>query len=149
MVLFLDFDGVLHPEPCRNDELFCRRALFEEVMREFVDVEIVVSSTWRNTRSMSELRALFSGDVGSRIVGRTPQWGDLTELLEVIGQYPRHIEAEGWMRQEGRAWEPWLALDDRPYLFKPFLPNLLHCDPRKGLDEVVASTLRHRLARRL
>ena len=32
-VLFLDFDGVLHPSLCLEAEHFCRRPLFEEVMR--------------------------------------------------------------------------------------------------------------------
>jgi hypothetical protein len=37
MLLFLDFDGVLHPEPCFDKaQLFCCKTHFENVMREFV-----------------------------------------------------------------------------------------------------------------
>lgn len=147
MILFLDFDGVLHPEPSyQNDELFCRRPLFESVMRDFPKVEIVISSTWRESRTIDQLRALFSEDIGARIVGVTPQWKDLPELVSVIGQYPRHVEIEGWLRQHQRVWEAWVALDDRPYWFKPFLPNLVKCESTVALDEAVALQLRNKLA---
>lgn len=63
MFLFLDFDGVLHPEPLYGDgELFCRLPLLEALLREFPEVSIVVSSTWRDTRTVEELRKLFSAD---------------------------------------------------------------------------------------
>ena len=55
MIVFLDFDGVLHPEfdpddperPKQNSDLFCRLPLIEAVLREFSQVEIVISSAWR------------------------------------------------------------------------------------------------------
>ncbi len=78
MILFLDFDGVLHPEPCYSDsDLFCHRPLFESVMREFPDIEIVISSTWRQNRSLAQLKALFSDDIAACIVGVTPDWREL------------------------------------------------------------------------
>jgi len=143
MVLFLDFDGVLHPEPCyREEELFCRRPLLESVLREFPTVEIVISSTWRETRDLATLKSLFSPDISKRIMGVTPSWRDLSELIDVIGPYPRHVEVEGWLRQRQRAWEQWVALDDRAYWFRPFLSNLVRCDGRVGIDETTASRLR-------
>lgn len=146
MILFLDFDGVLHPEPCCQDgDLFCRRPLFEAVMRDFPAVKIVISSTWRQTRSMDQLKALFSEDIAARVVGATPNWMDLPELMSVIGQYPRHVEVEGWLRQAGRPCEKWVAIDDRADWFKPFLPNLVRCDSNVGLNEEVAITLRRKL----
>ncbi len=149
MILFLDFDGVLHPEPCyREEHYFCRRPLFETVMRDFSEVDIVVSSTWRSTRNLETLQGFFSPDIGNRIVGVTPSWRDLPELVEVIGQYPRQVEAEAWLRQHGRAWEPWIALDDRAYWFKPFLPNLVLCNSSQGFDETVAEKLRLKLMER-
>lgn len=146
MILFLDFDGVLHPEPSyQNDEPFCRRPLFESVMRDFPKVEIVISSTWRETRTIDQLRALFSEDIAARILGVTPNWKNLPELVSVIGQYPRHVEIEGWLRQHQRSWESWVALDDRPYWFRPFLSNLVRCESAVALNEEVISHLRHKL----
>lgn len=147
MILFLDFDGVLHPEPCYEDEnLFCRRAQLENILRDFPSVEIVISSNWRDTRTLEELQAFFSDDIAKRIIGVTPDWRDLRELHDVIGTYPRHIEIEGWRRQSGRVWEPWVALDDRAYWFRPFLENLIRCDPAVGIDDQIAAKLRKKLS---
>jgi hypothetical protein len=146
MLLFLDFDGVLHPEPCYDDaKLFCQRPQFEAVMREHPNVDIVVSSSWCDTRSLEELQALFATDIGNRIVGVTPNWREHSDLFDVIGNYPRHVEIEAWRRQSGRLWEPWVALDDRAYWFKPFLENLVRCDPSIGFDVPVETELRRRL----
>ena len=97
------------------------------------------------TRDLATLQRFFSPDVAKRMVGVTPSWRDLPELIDVIGQYPRHVEVEGWLRQQQRVWEPWIALDDKAYWFKPFLANLVQCDGGTGLDETVASKLRYKL----
>ena len=47
VVLFLDFDGVTHPEPCTQQEEFCTLHMIEGVVREFAELEIVISSSWR------------------------------------------------------------------------------------------------------
>lgn len=147
MILFLDFDGVLHPEfGNRDEDLFRHRARLENLLREFPNVEIVISSSWRQTRLLAQLQALFSPDIGARIVGVTPDWQDLPELYEVIGNYPRHVEVEGWLRQANRNWEDWVALDDRGYWFRPFLANLVLCDPDTGMDEIVEQKLRQKFS---
>lgn len=148
MILFLDFDGVLHPAVCATDtELLCRRPLLEDVLRECPHVEIVISSTWRESRTLDQLRAFFSPDIGARIVGVTPQWQDLQNESS-MGTYVRQAEIEGWLRQAGRAWEAWVALDDQPWLFRPFLPNLVHSDPATGLTEEACTALRKKLCER-
>ncbi|TAL84012.1 MAG: hypothetical protein EPN74_12755 [Rhodanobacter sp.] len=145
MILFLDFDGVLHPAVCTSDtELLCRRPLLESVLRECPQVEIVISSTWRESRTLPQLQALFSPDVGVRIIGITPLWQDVQDETS-MGTYVRQAEIEAWLRHAGRTWEPWVALDDQPWLFRPFLPNLLRSDPVTGLTEEVCATLRQRL----
>lgn len=35
MILFLDFDGVLHPEPSLAKDAFCRLPLIEEILQDF------------------------------------------------------------------------------------------------------------------
>lgn len=142
MILFLDFDGVLHPEPCYDaDQLFCRLPLLENLLREFPNVSIVVSSTWRDTHTVEELRALFSADIGRRLIGVTPSWRELPELVETIG-FQRHAEIEAWLRQAGTPWEKWVAIDDKSWLFKPFLPNLVRCNTDIGMNEEVVEQLR-------
>lgn len=56
----------------------------------------------------------------------------------------RQVETEGG-RVSGRPWEQWIAIDDKAYWFKPFLPNLVRCDLRIGFDDNVAWKLIARL----
>ena len=116
-------------------------------MREAPSVEIVISSTWRESRDLETLRGFFSDDIAARIIGVTPSWRDLPpELAEAIGPtYVRQIEIEGWLRQQNRVWEQWTALDDKAHWFRPFLPNLVLCDAGTGLCERSAAELRRRL----
>lgn len=145
MILFLDFDGVLHSEPCFDStQLFSCLPRLEAILRDFPEVQIVISSTWRESRSISELRSFFSDDIRTRIIGATPLWSDIPDIVEVIG-YQRHAEIEGWLRQSGESWRDWIAIDDKSYLFKPFLKNLLKTDSLRGLDGLVESDLRKRL----
>jgi hypothetical protein len=145
MVLFLDFDGVLHPEPCYDkDRLFCCLPRFENALLDFPYVEIVISSTWRETRTLFELRALFSPSFAGRIIGVTPSWKDHQDLLERIG-YQRQAEIEAWLRESGEPWRPWAAIDDKPYLFKPFLPNLIKTNSNVGFEHEAELKLRHKL----
>ena len=67
--VFLDFDGVLHPEFCHESKHFCCLPLFEEVLRKVPDCEIVIASTWRLQTPIDVLRAHFSHDISPRIVG--------------------------------------------------------------------------------
>jgi hypothetical protein len=148
MILFLDFDGVLHPAVCASDaDLLCHRLMLESVLRECAHVDIVISSTWRESRPLDRFQAMFSDDIGTRIIGVTPQWQNIQDETS-MGTYVRQGEIEAWLRQAGRTWEAWVALDDQPWLFKPFLPNLVRCDPAIGLTEQVCAALRHRLQQR-
>ncbi|MBC3879966.1 hypothetical protein H8K35_06485 [Undibacterium sp. LX40W] len=145
MKIFLDFDGVLHPEPCFDSaDHFCFLPRFENVLRDFVNVEIVISSTWRATRSLDDLQSIFSEDIRRRIIGRTPNWSEHPDILEVIG-YQRHAEVEAWLRSTNQPWEKWIAVDDKAYLFRPFLPNLVKTDSLVGFDSCAELKLRNLL----
>lgn len=76
MILFLDFDGVLHPEydgqATPADIVFCHLPRFEGVMRDYPKVEIVISSMWREQFPLAALRARFSPDIAARSIGTTP-----------------------------------------------------------------------------
>lgn len=144
MLLFLDIDGVLHPEN-REGGVLCRLPAFEQVLRAFPAVEVVISSSWRTEPELSTLealRGLFSPDIGARVVGATP------DLYDGFHSPPhrRQLEIETWLRDEGREYEPWLALDDCDWMFRPGCPQLVLVDGATGLDEHAAGTLRRRLA---
>jgi hypothetical protein len=116
--LFLDFDGVLHPEGVPHRRLFERLPAVEEILLAHPQVRVVVSSTWRLRRSISELRQLFDPGVAGQVIGRTPHLDD--------GQpFARERECLQWLRSHADAWSAWVALDDRPWLFKPFCRQLI------------------------
>lgn len=142
MILFLDFDGVLHPEPCFDrTQFFCFLPKLENVLREFSSVKIVISSTWRDNRSLNELRGFFSETIRHRVIGTTPHWRDCRELLENFG-FQHQAEIEAYLRSSPEPWESWIAIDDKPYLFRPFLPNLIKTKSEIGFDEVAEKRLR-------
>lgn len=145
MIVFLDFDGVLHPEPCYDTtKYFIFLPRLESVLREFNDLKIVISSTWREKYSLSELKKYFSPDIANLIIGVTPRWQDISEIVAGI-QYQRHAEIEAWIRQSSTPWERWLAIDDKPYLFKPFLNNLVKTNSLTGFDGTTENMLRTKL----
>lgn len=116
-ILFLDFDGVLHPEGIETDLEFVDLDNFEHVIREFQQVRIVVSPTWRLSESVEELRLHFSADIRERIVDVTPK---LADFESVRGQ--RHRECEAWIRENSPDGHG-LALDDGARYFDD-------CNPR-------------------
>ena len=147
MILFLDFDGVLHPEydgqATPADVAFCHLPRFEAVMRDHPEVEIVISSTWREQFPLDDLRARFSSDIAARIVGATP----ITPRID--GKYlPARREGEilDWLRQAGREHEAWLALDDAAWQFQQHRSRLIACTWYVGLDDTAKAALRTLLA---
>lgn len=120
MLIFLDFDGVLHPFfplPGQSDTenaLFSSVKRFEQAVRRSpVPIEIVIASTWRNRESLFELRAHFARDIADKIIGVTPKVG--------AGNGPgaRQAEVEAWLEQNNRQGEPWVGVDDYVELYAP------------------------------
>lgn len=138
MLLFLDFDGVLHPSICPEREYFSRLPLFSAALRGVPRLSVAISSSWRHFYSLTELRAFFPADIAGRIVGATPQ----------ISGLPRHAEILDYLARCAAPDIPWLALDDSRFEFPAHCPNLLLCDGRTGFTEADAERLR-RLVERL
>jgi len=135
MILFLDFDGVLHPMN-RATGVFSLLPHFEQVMRDYPGVDIVVSSTWREAYSIDELRSIFSEDFRGRLV-------DVTPIVASTGKpHMREIEILSWLRETGREYEAWLALDDSPWLFSSHCQNLILVDTNVGFSVRIEQVLR-------
>lgn len=146
MILFLDFDGVLHPEgeghlPSDGTD-FCFLPRLEALLREFPHVRIVISSMWRERLSHDELRALFAPDIAARIVGATPP-----PRRDVAGY--AHARREGeiceWLAANGGVEQPWVALDDAEWQFDRHLTRLVVCGSFTGFDDQAAQALRAHL----
>lgn len=107
-VLFLDFDGVLHPTGGNaSGAPFGRLPLLEAMLRETrcAAVRIVVSSTWREAYSLSRLRSVFAPDLRARVIDVTPTLDDYD------GAYARWHEIRAWLALHPEV-ERYAALDD-------------------------------------
>lgn len=146
-VLFLDFDGVTHGEPCMEHNYMSNLHLIESVLREFPNLQIVISSTWRDHYTLDELKDMFCHDIKERIIGVTPSIKNPspTWLPGSAPDHERQWEIETWMKAN-RPWgTPWLAIDDRPYWFQETCKDLLITNSKFGFHPDQQDTLRQML----
>lgn len=150
-LLFLDFDGVLHPHDAgdvrdvdgmmefvsvRDDApLFCRLPLLLDALRDHQDVRIVISSSWRRLYERHELRA-FLGELADRYLAEIPH----------LNGHNRHDEILLFLQQHRLRAVHWLALDDDRGNFPADCPNVLWTNPNTGLDADSVTELREWLA---
>lgn len=144
LVLFTDFDGVLHAadEPAldstgrliANERLFAWLPILADILGPYPQVRLVVSSDWRRLLDDENLR-LVLGPLGSRFAGIVETWGT-SRADEILAEVRR------------RKLTQWLAIDDHPSVLAAsrrdarFIP----CAPDAGLSApAVQAVLRKRL----
>jgi len=121
-LLFLDFDGVLHPTGFAGEDPFSRVGLLEEVLADTA-LGIVVSSSWRFTHSLEKLQKVLPQGIADLIVGTTG--------APIVGKHPRFHEIQCYLRIHGLA--DWKALDDSYWEFPPHCQELIRCNPNTGI----------------
>lgn len=121
-LLFLDFDGVVHP--LVGAETFLPRCVdCVNDIAAALDARIVLSTAWRGP-DWHRYNALFQ----DRVIGHTP------ELLDLSVRHLRFREILVFLETTGWESMPWLALDDIPEMFPPGAP-LYPVDGEVGLTE--------------
>jgi hypothetical protein len=143
-LLFLDFDGVLHPvgekvldgnfRLIANAGLFIWRPILEQILEPFPSVRIVVSSDWRRLFDDENLIRLL-GPLGIRFAGVVETYG-VSRAAE--------IRTEAGRRKASN----WLAIDDHPSVAEAGKTDrrFLACSPDTGLSD---AGVQLRLARKL
>lgn len=120
-LLYLDFDGVLHPEYCYwhprkgpylkapGHSLFEHLALLERLLEPHAEVKIVLSTTWVQTYQFSETARKLGPILRQRVIGATFHTGmdkdgfrNMPRGLQVMGDVARRLPSS------------WVALDDDP-----------------------------------
>lgn len=142
MIVFLDFDGVLHPQTDDSPGHFCCLPVFWKLLREVPSIKVVFSTTWRYSHGFNELVAFVTATAGKdlihRYIGSTPK----IEPTIGVGDYRyRETECLAWLEEHGFKNEPWLALDDVSHWFTDQSPNLHLVDYRTGLTEADISAI--------
>lgn len=123
-IVFLDFDGVLHPQLTSISELFGRLPLFEEWLVARLQVDVVISSSWRMAYDLEELRSFFSESLRSRVVDVTPAGADASGA--------REHQIRSWLQANAHG-AAWIAFDDSAWLFAG-TERLVLCSPDLGLQ---------------
>lgn len=148
MIIFLDFDGVLHPISSRivrqeggaividqapdGEPIFCRVPLLAAVLRDFPEVRIVLSSSW--TRYVPKAALLEPlQDLADRVIGSLSPYERGTRY-ERVRTFLEPFEGE-----------PWIAIEDDRRNFPDAVP-VLWTDSSTGLTIKDLALLRMRLS---
>lgn len=145
MILFLDFDGVLHPVKSDINHIFCHLPRLETFLNSehFKNWRIVFSTSWREPHTLDQLLDFMPESLHHRILGSTVKDshpGPLAMDPLLCYRSPRHAQVLHYMASSANPSEAWLALDDDAKLFDPGLPQLVLCNGATGLtDETLIS----------
>ena len=139
MILFLDIDGVLHPSSGSTPFVPACVAVLESLLSGFPDIEIVITSSWREDKSLPELKALLGRQIGSRVIGITPV------IDEPFLHHVRFHETQAYLADTDKQDTLWVALDDEVGNYPSNLPVLI-TDRRSGITEEDGLRLKHMIA---
>jgi hypothetical protein len=134
-VIFLDFDGVVHPQ---EDPDAAGRMRWIPILVHLLapapDVSIIVHSTWRYQYTDGELKELL-GELGNRFIGSAPRM-------------PREQAIETVLQANKSGITSHLVLDDDRKEFTSGRLNLVLCESSQGLSALdVQASIQHWLAR--
>jgi hypothetical protein len=132
-VLFLDFDGVVHPYDSLafkgsfrpdNASRFCWLPLLTDTLAAHPSVRIVITSDWRHFSDDDKLRG-FLGPLARRFAGRTGLTAGFTRAHYIHEVVQLH------------SLQDWCALDDDASVHKAALEDIrfVACDSATGLSE--------------
>jgi hypothetical protein len=152
-ILYLDFDGVLHPadvwmignQPVlqwpydSSLELFCWAPILESMLNNFDPhgrIKIVISSTWGQKFGLQKASEYLPESLRSRVVGKTSH-SDKPRGVEVAQHARYHIKNQAW-----------LAIDDVVNMWPiEHLDKLVQCDSDRGLSCLITQArLKEKLA---
>lgn len=141
-LLFLGLDGVTHPaykldprDPWFSNldnpatpktRPFCCLPALREALAG-LEYRVVITSSLRRTYSADELAEKLGGEIGSRVIGMTPD-----ELPEAPAPWTRQGEYEQWIKDRGET-APYLVLDDKAEYFEPGWPQLYLVNGQTGV----------------
>ena len=142
MILFLDFDGVLHPYPLgRAGRHFSALPLLWQILDAVPELSVVISSTWREEYALAELTGWLTAGGGerfaARLLGTTPVMDSPDDYVPGI----RQREIESWLAQHHATQQPYVIVDDMEAFFDLSCKNLYLVDAATGLTQADADSI--------
>lgn len=173
MLLFLDFDGVLHSNDAglelnvrsgaslqsltdeqrryitRDGRLVVGKKLFEHanrlaaVLHPYPQIRIVITSTWREHFELETIKSFLPSVLADRVIGATQKGF----VISGNGVTLRSREISKYLKDNNMENISWLALDDTSYLFfgDEENPHLFLLDGDYGFTDAAATALDERL----
>lgn len=141
LLLFLDFDGVLHPDevylvkgrPTLKAEgsLFMWAGILAEALSPHPDVDIILSTSWVRWLSFSRTKNFLPPTLQHRVTGATwhsridpNDWAELTRHQQIRRYLARHRN------------KAWVAIDDDDEGWpEAERDRLVHTEPEYGLSD--------------
>ncbi|ELP97480.1 hypothetical protein A979_19825 [Pseudomonas syringae BRIP34876] len=145
-VLFLDYDGVLHPDAVylsrqgpalrAEGELFMWAPALVEILEQFREVSLVLSTSWVRNLSFKRALSFLPPDLGKRVTGATwhssmardcadeSKWDGRTRYYQ-ISRFAARAQLVNWV-----------SLDDDPEGWGATAQHrLVACNPDLGLGD--------------
>lgn len=147
MVLFLDFDGVLHPDAVylllngkielrSAGELFMWAPQLIGALTAHPDISIVLSTSWVRNLGYQKARKALPMELGRRVIGAT--WHSAmsrgsTDYIPWDNQ-TRYEQIAAWLARRPQH-TGWLAIDDDAHGWPSYLrKHLIMTDPARGVS---------------
>ena len=158
MILFLDYDGVLHPDSAylikgrpvlkSEGDLFMWAPLLIEALSGNLHVQIVLSTSWARQFGFSRARRWLPAEIKHRVIGATwhSQMGRHQEAEHRLGstwwdEVDRYQQIKRYVTR-AELGNDWLAIDDQPGNWAARdLDKLVHVDGETGLSDTDAMNL--------
>ncbi|TXG80839.1 MAG: hypothetical protein E6R14_08665 [Thermomicrobiales bacterium] len=153
-VLYLDYDGVLHPDAAfvfrgkgvvlmrEGHALFECVPILERILDDFPAVRIVLATSWVQALDFSRAKARLSAALQCRVIGATFHRRHMNDVA--FQMLPRGVQILADAQRRGCRW---VAIDNDDELWPAsYRDRLVLTDPETGLlDTTVQRRLREKL----
>ncbi len=131
-IVFLDFDGVLHPTRASEHEKFRPEAIHavNRILDE-LEANIVLSTAWRMDFGIEKFNKWFK----DRIIDSTP-----VHELDLQKKHPRFHEIIDFLKSREWSHVPWIAIDDKRTHFPGNSPAYI-TDAKTGITDKDADNI--------
>lgn len=142
VILFLDFDGVLHPDAAfrtkrgielrASGKLMMYAEILHNILRDFPPLKISLSTSWVRMLGYQRARAALPATLQDRTVSATWHSRMRSTAREGYDLFTRYEQICGAVTRAGIT--RWIAIDDDPDFSWPVYDDrLVRCDPSLGL----------------